>query len=291
MASGAVRDALNRRLQVLDRNLPAAVEPGDAEAVHRSRVASRRLREALPVIHSPSATPRLRKTRKAVRRLTRLLGGVRELDVSLAVLDALQREHPDLGDAIEFVRAFVQRERLERRAEMLRRLEDLNPRKLRKQLAALADEETSPAPLSERRDRLARRLRPRVTRVAEAMAAAGSLYAFDRLHLVRIAIKRLRYLLELAREVSRVGTARPVRQLKTAQELLGRLHDLEVLAGFVRAALPSQTGDAVHLRALLHLIERETRLRHAEYLRLVPALNAVLETCRTDLDRRLTHHV
>ncbi len=286
MPPRASRDALSRRVQVLDRNLPAAVQPGDVEAVHRSRVASRRVREALPVMHAETEGRAVRKSRKAVRGLTRMLGEVRELDVSLALLDELKGRHEDLAPAIEMVRAFVAQERLRRRNEMV---EELDPDKLRRKLTALAETERL-APVVDRRARLRLRLRPRVTGVASAMAAAGSLYAFDRLHRLRVAIKKLRYLLELVHEVARVGTLRVVRRLKEAQELLGRLHDLEILAGFARTTLGAHPSHALELRALLDAIERETRERHADYLRLAPRLSAVLEACRTDLDRRLAHH-
>jgi CHAD domain-containing protein len=276
-------------MQVLDLNLPAAVQPGDVEAVHRSRVASRRLREALPVVPAESAAPAVRKSRKAVRGLTRLLGGVRELDVSLALLDELMEEHEDLAPAVDMVRAFVQRERQRRRGQMVRGVEELDPDRLRQRLTALA-ETVRHATVAERRDRLRQRLEPRVAGMASAVDAAGSLYAFDRLHRVRISIKKLRYLLELVHEVARVGTSRLVRRLKDAQDLLGRLHDLEVLAGFVRMTFGAHPSHPIQLRALLDVIERETRQRHAEYLRLVPRLLAVLEACRTNVDRRLAHH-
>ena len=286
MPARAARNALTRRLQVLDRNLPAAVQPGDAEAVHRSRVASRRLREALPVLHPPVDPRALRKSRRAVRGLTRLLGGVRELDVALSILDELSASHPDLSVGVAVARRLVEQQRLRRREEMLRGLVDLEPRKLRKKLVALSEMTRLPA-VAERRARLHERLGPRVMGVAAAMENAGSLYAFDRLHRVRIAIKKLRYLLELVHEVAGIGTRRLVRRLKSAQDLLGRLHDLEVLAGFARAALAAHPAHAIQLRTLLDLVEGETRQRHAQYLRLVPRLAAVLEACRTDLDRRL----
>ena len=227
-----------------------------------------------------------RKTRKAVRGLTRLLGGVRELDVALAMLEEIRNAHADLAPGTDAVQRLVEGERARRRSRMV---EELDPEKLRKKLNALAGAERL-APVVERRERLRQRLGPRVMAVAAALEAAGSLYAFNRLHRVRIAIKKLRYLLELVHEVARVGTLRLTRQLKEAQELLGRLHDLEVLAGFARAAIAALPGKTTELRALLDVIERETRERHAEYLRLVPRLAAVVEACRTDLDRRLAHH-
>ena len=59
--------------------MPGAVG-GDAEALHQARVASRRIREALPLEIRPP-----RKLMRQVRRITRALGPVRELDVALMV--------------------------------------------------------------------------------------------------------------------------------------------------------------------------------------------------------------
>ncbi|MBI5368253.1 MAG: CHAD domain-containing protein, partial [Planctomycetes bacterium] len=69
------------------------------EAVHRLRVASRRLRAVLPhVVAGLSGRERRRLTR-LVRRLTRRLGSVRVLDVSREVLaDVVERE-PAAGAA------------------------------------------------------------------------------------------------------------------------------------------------------------------------------------------------
>jgi len=240
-------------------------------------------------MHAETEARLVRKSRKAVRGLTRLLGGVRELDVTLCLLDELKGRHEELAGAMAMVRAFADQERLRRRNQMVQGVEALDPEKLKRKLTALAETERL-APVAERRERLRTRLAPRVMGVATAMDAAGSLYSFDRLHRVRVAIKKLRYLLELVHEVARVGTIRLVRRLKEAQELLGRLHDLEILAGFTRTTLGSHPSHAVELRALLDVIERETRERHAEYLCLAPRLRAVLEACRTDLDQRLAHH-
>ena len=59
---------------------PAAVA-GDDLAVHQARVTSRRLREAVPVLATGLTGSKAGKARKKIRRLTRALGSVRELDV------------------------------------------------------------------------------------------------------------------------------------------------------------------------------------------------------------------
>src|ERR1700674_2322259 len=63
------------------------VEEGDVEAVHRTRVASRRLRELLPLlVLDPDLT---RKLTRRLRKVTKQLGNVRELDVLVLLIQEL----------------------------------------------------------------------------------------------------------------------------------------------------------------------------------------------------------
>ena len=71
---------IRRCLRALGRSLPKAVE-GDARAIHKARVASRRVREALPIVLASAPGKKSRKLRTRVERVTRALGPVRETDV------------------------------------------------------------------------------------------------------------------------------------------------------------------------------------------------------------------
>ena len=79
---------LKQRLTTLIDAMPAA-QAGDMRSVHQARVATRRLREALPVLRASVNAHALGRVRRQVRRMTRALGPVRELDVALAHLDEL----------------------------------------------------------------------------------------------------------------------------------------------------------------------------------------------------------
>ena len=74
---------LNQRLTTLVDAMPAA-QAGDMRSVHQARVATRRLREALPVLRVSVDGDEITRVRRQVRRMTRALGPVRELDVALA---------------------------------------------------------------------------------------------------------------------------------------------------------------------------------------------------------------
>ena len=290
MRSQAVRQAFSRRIRVLDRDLPGVLEH-DVEALHRTRVASRRIREALPVIGTDGGEVferDLRKGRNAVRHLTRALGRVRELDVAAAILGEFAARDPDLSPAIAAVSAIVERDLTARREQMVRRLDEIKPGRLARRLSSIVERaagETSPDRASQLRRRVARR----VDRLEAAVESAGALYAFDRLHLVRIAAKKLRYGLELVQELTGVRTRRLVNRLKAVQDLLGRLHDLEIVAGYVRrAASDAPAGLDAPLGSLLEQIDREIREQHSRYLGRTRALGDVIATCRGELEHRLT---
>jgi CHAD domain-containing protein len=71
------------------------VEAGDVRAIHRTRVASRRLRELLPLLELESKTAR--KLARRLKKTTRQLGGVREVDVLLMLTEELSASgsYPD----------------------------------------------------------------------------------------------------------------------------------------------------------------------------------------------------
>src|ERR687891_261110 len=109
---------LKQRLTALLEAMPAA-QAGDRRSVHQARVATRRLREALPVLRTSLDAHAIDRARHRVRRMTRALGPVRELDVSLQQLEEFANRGVATGRAIAKVRQSIAQERLHRRRDML----------------------------------------------------------------------------------------------------------------------------------------------------------------------------
>jgi CHAD domain-containing protein len=278
-----------RRLAAVRRAQPGVIA-GEVESVHKMRVASRRLREAVPLLPNaaePDGTcaPGGRRLSRPLRRVTRALGGVRELDVALAYLDEIRSTRTAVAGAVGTVSRVIRWEREVRRQAMLRRLERANLEKVeRRILEQVVDLEVSAVDLS-RNQKLGRRIARRTEGVEAAVEAAGDLYAPNRLHGVRIATKKLRYALELAHELALARTLGSVRRLKRMQDLLGRMHDLEVLAGYTRLLdLQASRRGRLHARIglLLDAIDTEIRLLHAAYLATRPSLLEVAARCRDE---------
>lgn len=282
---------LQRLSRALKRHLPAAVA-GDDLAVHQARVTTRRLREAVPVLSTGLSGSKAGKARRKIRRITRALGCVRELDVTVQLLDELARTPNVSRDAVEDVRARVVKERDAKRKAMIARLEEVNVDKLERRLASVgaALEEATSEPW---RKALAARLLVRSRRLTLAMNEAGNMYATDRLHAVRIAAKKLRYGLELAAG-SGLPQAHPqVRIIKRAQDTLGKLHDLQVLQAHVAAVQAEpRTGrpqSRIALEDLARQIEHQCRHLHGRYVASASALREAAIAVRKVIVPQLAH--
>ena len=124
----------------------------------------------------------------------------------------------------------------------------------------------------------------RAERLRAAIENAAGIYLPDRLHEVRIAVKKLRYALEIARELSGSRATARIRTLKRAQDLLGRMHDLEVLIARTRAVQGRAGAPNLRLSAdldrLVRRLETECRQLHGRYMReaSVTARSAIMST-------------
>jgi len=266
--------------------LPAALG-GDVIGVHQARVASRRLREALPVLAALTEGREVARAQRGVRHVTRLLGPVRELDVALGHLSDHLAAHHDLAAQGAVVKRWLEQTRVRRRDEMLAGLAEATLARLWRRvdaLPALVTDEALARP--EWRMVLARRLRKRADVLAREIERTGVLYDAHALHAVRIATKKLRYAVELAGEVRLGATAAALRSLKRQQELLGDVHDLEVLMGFADHAV-AEIPTRVRVARLVGEWQRECRELHARYLRSRAAVVRVAEYAGGGLAQRV----
>src|SRR5687767_3793796 len=280
--AGGCEVLVRQRLRALTRSLPAA-RAGEVTAIHQARVATRRLREALPVI---ADGPRSRKLERVVRRLTQSLGPVRELDVALLMLDEFAAV-PDVPRAgISCLQQVVREERRRMHADMAKAVERCNIPKLTRKAVNAAKKRDEQSTVTRARDpeRLAVarvRAASRAERLRDTIENAAGIYLPDRLHEVRIAVKKLRYAMEIARELSGSRATARILTLKKAQDLLGRMHDLEVLIARIRAVQGSPSAPSLRLSAdldrLVRRLETECRQLHGHYIALRPALLAICD--------------
>jgi CHAD domain-containing protein len=247
----------------------------DLEALHRARVAARRLREWLPLLGLNGEAAR--KLSRRFRKLTRQLGAVRELDVLSLMIEDLATDRRYSSHAVTRVGAEVADARIAARERLAAKLPLAKMERLARSLER-ATRHLQPGDESGHRRNLRAsqvwlwaldaRTTLRAARVQSTIETAGTVYVAGRFHGVRIAVKKLRYAAELLPPGGQ-QRATDIALLKTAQDVLGRLHDLEVLAERVRHIVVASPPDLTlwrQLGSLVHMVEDDCRQWHARYM-------------------------
>ena len=228
-------------------SLESKVLKGDnPEAIHDIRVASRRLQQVLDLLYPPPRPQKVRKLRRTIRRARRVLSAVRNCDVLLDRVErVLSRKRTSRREAWEVFRDYLQERREQSFRKASRRLSRLNLSafyvRLREHLktSVPAQSDSAPragqqaTPIRDRDDLLRARLdaalRETWSSLESRVAQAKETPEAATLHAVRIAAKRVRYLIEVIHELDVSGSAEALAYLRDLQQHLGDWHDLEVL--------------------------------------------------------------
>ena len=227
---------------------------------------------------------------RRLRKITSRMGRVRELDVLVLQIDGLQQSGRFDSGSLSRVAAAVSKRRSAARKRLLAKLPVTALVRIASKLAKIADQLAKEEDVPVRRQAATRgwrwaigaRIARRGASLKAAINDAGSVYLPERLHAVRIAVKKFRYAVELEHEIAGDGKLTPhLRILTRSQELLGRLRDRQMLIEQVRqvqaSSTPPDLGAWQRLDILSTTLENECRRLHARYLRGAPALVAVCE--------------
>ena len=214
-------------------NHDAVLDRSDPEGVHQFRVALRRLRSALVVFRSVLPPDDAAWLEREASRLIGVLGPARDWDVFITeTLAAVRAARPD-DDNLERLAAAAEaeRERAYEQAEALR-APDYTAFLLRFgrwiETAGWRDEAGRDAldqPLARLAGRLLDKRHERVLKHGRGFERLSG----DRLHRLRITLKKLRYASEFCATQFPDGTPRPyIKALRRLQDDLGRLNDVAV---------------------------------------------------------------
>jgi CHAD domain-containing protein len=255
------------------------LDGGDVRALHQTRVASRRLREILPVLQvDPDLARRLGRR---LRKVTQRLGAIRELDVLSLLTEELAASSRYDQQTVRKVVTLIGEERKRARNRLLDKLSLGELRRIAGKLDRIADALKKEKPSRGWHWAVDARVTRRALALKSALADAGSLYLPERLHAVRIALKKLRYACEVGAEAAGLSNKNELRSLKRGQDILGRLHDVQVLLDRIRELQASLgPGDDLlsrKLDTLMTALENDCRRLHARFIHQRPAVVAVCD--------------
>ena len=212
----------------------AALRRCDPEVVHDLRVATRRLRASLRLYRDLLRKRDRCRLVRPLRRLTRLLGGLRQAAVGRALLAELGPDlPPSLLPACRRCLEVLDL-RLARHCVLVcRRLDGRRLRRLREAVFAVAGPllvGTEGAASADQRLKAWVLPRLQVEVAAWRAALPGRAAPLETWHRFRVASKRLRYALEAGAPADEEGFGPALVALRELQEVLGRQHDHVALA-------------------------------------------------------------
>ncbi|HEV2349265.1 MAG TPA: CHAD domain-containing protein [Terriglobia bacterium] len=281
-----VRKLAVRHLERFMSLEPKVLRGEDPNAIHDMRVASRRLQQVLDLLYPPPAGGEIRKLRRVVRRCRRSLSEVRNCDVLLKSVSArLARKRAARREVWAAVESYLHLRRSKNFEKALRKISKMKMAAfyvhLKGHLTVNGNKRHSaphhlldaaiPGPT---REEFYERLGGTVERVTQTFENQIELSMSDPracvVHGARIATKRIRYLVEVIRELGFPGSDERLVWLRRLQGHLGEWHDLEVLEQvmiemvarpeFLRDQLPLAMGVEkliVHNRAAKKILEEK----------------------------------
>ncbi len=247
------------------QGLDPLVRSDAPDAVHRMRIACRRLRSLLATYRSLFDREVTVPLREELKWYAALLGEARDAEVMRDRLAHRIAEQPPelvLGDTVERTVAELTAAYVTAHGRVVKAMRGARYRRLVGTLHALADQrdwkENADAPATELLTDSARRewkrLRRRTRRVDDAETESER---DESLHDVRKAAKRLRYAAEMARVVAGDPAAKLAKAAKRLQEVLGDRQDGVVAQETLRGLAVGGDGDSGFRFGWLHAQELE----------------------------------
>lgn len=242
----AGRYLLRVRYRTFTACLDSLLRSSDPEAFHDLRVASRRLRETISVVSPCYPDPSLAIARRRVRRVTQSLGGIRNIDEARAFFSAIDHVPSTIAPSLAAWLESLTETRARICRSLLASLEAFDRKGMKRLISSALDH---PALLSGGGDPTI----PVAAYVASVLGERGTLVRDaarlletdtesreEGMHRLRIALKKFRYVFELAGPFARHGYDALLARLKEYQDTLGELNDTAVFHSMVaESGLPS----------------------------------------------------
>jgi len=259
-------------------NLLPQLRDGQVEAVHDVRVASRRIREALPLVTSWYSPHDIDELEERFRQIGRNLGRVRDADVRVALLTYLGTRVPPASALLAALGRQQEENRLRLMRKLIKRFERLEVERDVRALAARPARARRLWAGGGRRwpQQLRHAVGERAVAARESVHHASGVYFPNRSHGARVALKKLRYALEI---VCAAGgdpvVVDSLQYLKKTQDVLGDLHDRQLLVDDLKANAAGLEGVSVdpgHVTFVQQFVAAESQDLYARFARRRPRL-------------------
>ncbi len=238
---------LIKYLQALLQEVEGVRSAKDIEHIHRMRVASRRLRSAMPLFASCYPEKKVRIWLKEIRKITQALGAARDADVQIDRLTGIYRSLPDPAyrPGVRRLLIRLKQQRAGMQTKVLKTLDKLMESGATSEMRLYFREqqpvEDLPVAYSQELYRLA---------YQAIQGSLDDLFSYEpyiyneacvaELHAMRVDAKRLRYTLETFSAIYPPQLEKIVKVVRKIQDTLGEIHDSDVWVSYLPTFLEEE---------------------------------------------------
>jgi CHAD domain-containing protein len=234
-------------------------EAQDIEYIHRMRVASRRLRAALPLFEACFPDKQYMKWMQEITKITRALGDARDADVQITFLlkslKKIQKDpglpkksspdnQPSIEPAIRFLLLALQKKRSVLQKRVLSAISGLEKSRIIDEMQRVFTEMDRELMITQKKPCIngippvaALRIGKRLSTLLSYESWVPHPEAVAEHHATRIAAKKLRYTMEIYGSIYRNNLEKPLARVKKIQEILGDIHDCDVWIDHITSLL------------------------------------------------------
>jgi CHAD domain-containing protein len=308
-------------LDAFNREIAGVKEATDIEYIHRMRVASRRLRAALPLFVSCFPERHYTKWMRELTKITRTLGDARDTDVQIAFLQKslkhLQKEaaadksstpggKSSMEPALRFLLEGLQKKRGFLQKRVLSALSSLEKSRVTEEMQHTFTTMNAGFAAQRVKSKLygippmaALRIGKRLLRLLSYESWVMHPEAVAEHHATRIAAKKLRYTMEIYGPVYRNSLKKHLARVKKIQEILGDIHDCDVWIDHItllllrersllRSSHKTKRPDTVTISSLKEVLKERESERKRRYRQFVHYWHALeRENLWDDLEKTL----
>ncbi len=238
---------LIKYLQALLQEVDGVRGAQDIEHIHRMRVASRRLRAALPLFARCYPDKKVHSWLKQIRRITRALGEARDADVQIDRLEDIYRSLPErrYGPGVRRLLLRLKQQRAGMQSHVVQTLDHLLESgviaEMQQYFGELQPVDDLPIPYSRSLYELG---------FQAGQDSLQDLFSYEpyihdescvpELHAMRVAAKHLRYTLETFSPLYPPKLDRTIKVVRKIQDTLGEIHDSDVWVDYLPTFLEEE---------------------------------------------------
>lgn len=222
-------------LEAFSQEIKGVRQDEDIEHIHRMRVASRRLRSALPLFKNCFLNRAVSEWIKQIRKITSALGTARDLDVQIDCLEKIIHELPaeEYYSGVDRLQMRLKQKRGKNQSVVIHALDSIQGSGVINEMLSmfkeLIEQKDHSYPYTHTVYKLASEaIVKRISRFLSYDEKIKNPKLTKELHAMRIEAKRLRYTLETFPSLYVDKLKNPIKIMRNIQEILGNIQDCDV---------------------------------------------------------------